>query len=132
MAHAIPIQDHPDESTLIPRDAGLLDTLTPFNVALANGEEVEEYVANHADLTSLLEAVCARLRASFGAGAELSLELYSDPEQQDQYLALYVRQEKYEAGILHQIESVTSPFMSQLEAASGHLLITTDFRRPRG
>jgi hypothetical protein len=133
MAHILPIQSHADDIEPIPVLNGSLPiVLASFNVELPNRDEVEEYAANHSDLAALLAGICARLRSAFGPSVELSLELYRDPEQQEQYLALFVRQEKFEAGILNQIESVSRPFMSQLEAASGHLLITTDFRRPRG
>jgi hypothetical protein len=133
MAHAVPIQGHTDGSAVAPvLNGGLLHRLTPFNVVLADRTEVEEYIAGHPDLAPLLEGICVRLRDAFGHRTELSLEFYKDPEQQDQYPILYVRQPTYEAGILNQIESVVEPFMPQLEDASGHLLITTDFRRPRG
>jgi hypothetical protein len=132
MAHAIPTQSRTDGSAVAPvLNGGLLHRLTPFKVALSDRAEVEEYIATHPDLAPLLEGICARLRDAFGHRAEFSLEFYKDPEQPDQYPILYVRQPSYEAGILSQIESVISPFMPQLEDASGHLLITTDFRRPR-
>jgi hypothetical protein len=133
MAHVIPAPSDTDESVPAPiLNAGLLHRLAPFNVAWTNRDEVEASLANHPDLAPLLERVCDRLREEFGQHAELSLEIYKDPEQQDQYPVLYVRQRKYEAGILKRIESVVNPFLPQIEAASGDLLITTDFRPVRG
>ena len=133
MAHVIPIQSHTDDGTPAPvLNGGLLHRLTPFNVALPDRAEVEVYLASHPDLAPLLEDICTRLRNEFGPRIELSLEFYKDPEQQDQYPILYLRQQQYEAGILNQIESAINPLMPQLEDASGHLLVTTDFRRPRG
>jgi hypothetical protein len=113
-----------------PRD--ILNRLTRSNVLLAKRDEVEDYVAQYPALGSLLDGVCATVREAFGHRVELSLELYKDPEEQDQYLTLYVRQGKYESGILSRIEAVASQFTAQLETVSGHLLVTTDFRRPRG
>jgi len=133
MSHVIPVQSPADGRVHAPTlNGSLLQCLTPSNVAWMNGGEAEGYVAHHSDLAPLLEGVCARLREVFGQQAELSLEFYEDPEQQDQFPILYVRPPKYESGILKQIESVVAPFLPQLEAASGHLLITTDFRRARG
>jgi hypothetical protein len=130
MANAIPSQGHTNDSAIIPAlNGGVMHRFALFNVVSPNRRDVEEYLANHADLAPLLEAICARLRDAFGQGVELSLEFYKDPEQQDQYPVLYVRPERYETGILNQIESAISPCMPQLETASGHLLITTDFRR---
>jgi hypothetical protein len=133
MSHVIPIQS-PAEAPVpaLTLNGSLLQCLTPSNAAWTNGGEAEGYVADHPDLAPLLEGVCARLREVFGPQAELSLEFYEDPEQQDHFPILYVRPPKYESGILKQIESVVAPFLPQLEAASGHLLITTDFRRARG
>jgi hypothetical protein len=132
MAHVIPAHGRTDD--LVPGpilNGGLLQRLAPYDVLCANRDELEAWLADHADLTPLLERVCARLREEFGQHAELSLEFYKDPEQQDQYPVLYVRQRKYEAGILKRIESVVNPFLPQFEAASGDLLITTDFRPAR-
>ena len=67
----------------------------------------------------------------FGGSAQLSLELYQDPEVEDSYLTLYVRQEPYDADILDQIEDVSRLFDAELATLSGWLLITTDFGAPR-
>jgi hypothetical protein len=121
---------YPAVESANPRD--ILNRLTRSNILLAKRDEVEEYVAHYPALGSLLDGVCATVRDAFGQGVELSLELYKDPEEQDQYLTLYVREGKYEFGILSRIEAVASQFTAQLETVSGHLLVTTDFRRPRG
>jgi hypothetical protein len=132
MAGTIPIQHDAAPITQLPAfKGGLLDVFAPFHVLLTNRSEIEAYAATHADAVALLESICAKLRDAFGPHAELSLEMYRDPEQDDEYLSLYVRQQKYQAGILHQIEDVCAPFMPKLETASGNVIITTDFRRPR-
>jgi hypothetical protein len=109
-----------------------LDRLTTFNVLVTGRDEIAGYLTHHSDLEMLLEGICSKVREVFGPDAELALELYKDPEIDDRYLTLYVRQEKYQPGIIDRIEAVASQFMTQLETASGYLLITTDFRRPRG
>ena len=133
MANSIPVQAHTSDALTGPvlKD-GVLCRLKPFDVKVTDGSELEQYLANHPDLVPVLEDVCARLRDAFGSDAELSFEFYKDPEQQDQYPVLYVRQTPYEASILNRIETVVTPFMPQLEDASGHFLVTTDFRRARG
>jgi hypothetical protein len=133
MSHVIPIHgDKFDTSPTPIVNGGLLQRLTTLNLVAPVPREVEAYFENHDDLARLLEPIFIRLRSVFGQNAELSLEIYKDPEQHDQYPILYIRQSKYEAGILKQIESAVESFMTQLEDASGHLLVTTDFRRPRG
>jgi hypothetical protein len=133
MAGTLPIQQYADGMAYDPvLKGGWVHALSTFHILLANRDEIDDYLTTHADIVPLLETLCAKLRETFGQRTELSLEWYRDPEQADQYLCLYVRQEKYEAGILHRIETVIAPFMSKLEAVSANLLITTDFRPPQG
>lgn len=108
-----------------------LGRLAPFDVEIAHPDEVEEYLMAHPELGSAIVGIAARLREVFGPSDELALERYQDPEDQDRFLALYVRQRQYEAGILRRIEVVASEFSAALESSSGHLLVTTDFRCPR-
>jgi hypothetical protein len=77
-------------------------------------------------------AIAEQARQEFSHDAERSLELYRDPEVNDQYLTLYIRQTRYDADILARIHRVVEPFADQLAQASGYLLLTTDFRPPRG
>jgi hypothetical protein len=58
--------------------------------------------------------------------------MYSDPELADEYLTLYVRQEEYSADIMDRIDAIAAKHLAELDGANGHLLLTTDFRRPRG
>jgi hypothetical protein len=66
----------------------------------------------------------------FGSDAELSLELYRDPEMSETCLVLYVRLCVYDAGIIERIEHACAPYDDALEASAGQFLVTTDFRRP--
>jgi hypothetical protein len=106
--------------------------LTPFKVMITRPDEVEEYLTSHPDLRSVLEGICDNARKAFGPSAQLALQMYNDPEYQDRFLTLYVRLDRYESGILDRIEAVTTPLAAQLDASSGHLLVTTDFRQPQG
>jgi hypothetical protein len=94
--------------------------------------EVMDYLDKHRDLTQLLPDICARVREAFGQETELALQLYRDPEIEDCYLTLYVRQERYDPKIIERIEAVSSDFHDLLSAVEGHFLLATDLRRPRG
>lgn len=61
------------------------------DVTVPNQQAVECYLADHSALQSLLPLICERVRAEFGGDVELSLELYRDPEIDDQYVTLFVR-----------------------------------------
>jgi len=83
-----------------------LPDLTGPNVITINHKEVEQYLAFHPDLRSVLGPICSMAREAFGEKAELELKLYRDPEMEDEYLTLYVRQVRYEADIMDRIETV--------------------------
>ena len=103
-----------------------------LRAALAVPDEVRAYLDRFEGLANLVPEVCAALRAEFGGEAELSLELYTDPEIEDRYLTLYVRQAVYDRDIMERIDRACSAVEDRLSAASGRLLVTTDFRPPRG
>jgi hypothetical protein len=100
--------------------------------ALPVPAEVRAYLDQFEELASLVPEVCAALRAEFGDEAELSLELYTDPEFADRYLTLYVRQAAYDRDMLERIDRACTSVEDRLDTASGRLLVTTDFRPPRG
>ena len=112
------------------RIGDILSQLAGHGILLSKRDDLQAYLAEHADLAGLLDSVGRKVRAAFGPTAELSLELYNDPDIDDRYLTLYVRQEPYASDIIDRIEAVCDEFLPQLEAASGFFLVTTDFRRP--
>jgi len=93
---------------------------------------VRAYLEQYADLAPLLPAVGEQVRKEFGPDAELALELYRDPEIKDEYLTLYVCLARYETDTLERLDRVGRRFADKLEQVSGYLLLTTDFRAPRG
>jgi hypothetical protein len=99
-------------------------------VVIPKQKEVADYLADNGGLARLLPDICRDVRAAFGPKVELSLQLYRDPEIDDRYLTLYVRQEKYDQDILKQIEAVSKAFDDRLQEAPGYFLLATDFRRP--
>ncbi len=60
--------------------------------------------------------------------AEVSLEIYCDPEIEYDYLTLFARQTSYEPDIMQRLEKVASPVDRALAGKSGYLLVGTDFR----
>jgi len=81
-------------------------------------------------MTDLALSVCATVSARFGAHAQLSLEVYRDPEIEDEYLTLYLRQQDYDRNLLEAIEDICEEYEEELAERSGSLLVTTDFRPP--
>lgn len=106
-------------------------SLRAHQVTLPNRRSVRRFLEAAPTIAEFLPPLCERLRCEFGPKAELSLELYRDPEIKDEYLTLYVRETRYTADILDRIDRATQAFGKKLERASGSLLITTDFRPPQ-
>ena len=109
------------------------ETVLPLgaDVVVPNQPDVEGYLAGHSALQALLPRICERVRAEFGGDAELSLELYLDPEIEDRYLTLYVRQDRYDANIVERLDQLAEQFADELERCTGDVLLTTDFRPRR-
>jgi hypothetical protein len=93
--------------------------------------EVRDYLIRYPDLTNILPFVCKIARERVGIYPELSLEVYYDPEIEDEYLTLYVRQEHYDEDILNIIEDICAQYEGKLVGKSGWFLVTTDFRPPK-
>ena len=110
--------------------APLGPTLAPYHVEIPKPLEVQEYLKDNADLADLLPAIYQRVREEVGEQAELSVEVYGDPETDDPYLTLYVRQAVYEPDLLTRLDRARAPFGELLSDRSGWLLVTTDFRPP--
>jgi hypothetical protein len=121
----------PTTRSLLFQGENLIQALAPYRVEIPEPGQVQAYLQDHPDLTDLLLPTCQQFRQEMGEQAELSLEVYLDPEIDDHYLTLYVRQAVYEPDLVSRIESVCVPFEEHLGERSGWLLVTTDFRPPR-
>jgi len=109
----------------------LQDRSLEEGIVIPDRKAVRAYLKRHAALAANLPAVCEATREEFGSEAELSLELYRDPEIRDQYLTLYVRLQVYDRDTMGRIDRVSERFARRLGRAPGYLLLTTDFRPPR-
>lgn len=93
--------------------------------------EVRNYLTRYPDMIDISTSVCKTISERFGIQARLFLEVYHDPEIEDEYLTLYVRQEHYDVNILDMIENISTKYDEELAGKSGWLLVTTDFQPPR-
>ncbi len=111
--------------------AAVLKPAGAGNIVIPKRAAVLRYLAGDPQLADLVPQVCRSARQQFGPEVELSLELYQDPEIDDRYLTLYVRQNPYEASIKDRIDAVREALAHLLDRVAGRLLITTDFCPPR-
>jgi hypothetical protein len=117
-----------------PRHPGkqLVAMLAKQGIQNPSPDDVVKYLDGHRKLAAIVPAVCERARQEFGKQAELILRLYRDPEIDDRYLSLYVRLPVYNDSTMDRMDRVLQAFDEQLCKATGYLLLTTDFRSPRG
>jgi len=92
--------------------------------------EVQAYLEHNADLYDIVLSASKNVIERFAGNAPLSLELYRDPEIEDEYLTLCVRQEHYDSDVLDKLNDISTSFDSQLCLTPGWFLITTDFQPP--
>jgi hypothetical protein len=112
---------------ILPEIKGVMDVLKSMQVKIPQVSEVSDYLLAHRDMSCLLPPVCSKLTKLFGENASLSLEVYRDPEINDGYLTLYVRQSEYKERFLDNIDEAMAEFEPMLAYVSGWLLVTTDF-----
>ena len=108
----------------------LLELLSLIQVKIPEPAGVRDYLLSNSDIIDLLPPACRMAREQFGVGAELSLELYRDPEIEDEYLTLYVRQRRYDENMLGKIEELCKAYETVLSSRTGWFILTTDFRPP--
>ena len=106
----------------------LRSALAASAVEIRRVAEVRSYLESHPDMYVVTNGICKAARREFGPEAFLTLQVYRDPEIEDEYLALYVRLRAYGADTLRRIRSVADALDNELCQTSGSILITTDFR----
>jgi hypothetical protein len=108
-----------------------LEYLALMQVAIPNPEEVRDYLCHYPDIIELVKFACEETRSRFSSSTQLSLELYCDPEIDDEYLTIYVRQKEYDKNIMDEIEKIRSIYCDELADKTGYFLLTTDFQFPK-
>src|SRR5438552_3021863 len=99
-------------------------------VLIPHQGQVRDYLNKHPGIGDILGPISTRARQEFGDKTELALEVYGDPEIDDQYLTMYVRPQTYDCHIMKRIEGIRDQFREFLADCSGWLLLTTDFLPP--
>ena len=108
----------------------VLYQLQQDGITIPRPSEVRDYLISYPDMTDLLLSACDLARQQFDSQVQLSLEVYHDPEIEDEYLTLYIRQQNYDEDILDTIEDICALYEGKLAGKSGWFLVTTDFRSP--
>ncbi|GAA5263380.1 hypothetical protein [Methanocalculus sp. MC3] len=126
------LSSYPGESTTFPLDIeqSLLSLQQYLEFIFPNPGEVASYLRQNIGLYDVVLYACMLTKETFGNTAQVTLELYSDPEIDDKYLTLCIRQSHYDADIMEKIDSICSMYEKALTDQTGWFIVTTDFRPP--
>ncbi len=109
----------------------LLEQLRVAGIWIPRLAEVRDYLKQFPDLVQVIRKGCELTIAEFAANAALSLELYVDPEIDDRYLTLYVRQVSYEPNLNDRLEGINEEFYDALDGDNGIFWVMTDYQLPQ-
>ena len=101
-----------------------------LGVETPHPQEVRKYLLAYPDITEIVPFICDEAKSLFRFQTHFTLEVFSDPECEDEYLALYIRQEDYDENIMDTIEDICKEYEDSLQDKSGWILVTTDFQPP--
>ena len=92
-------------------------------------DRVAAYLWIYHDVHDIVIGFADALICEFrGERAEIELDLYGDPEIDDEYLTFLVHVPEYSDDFMCRLDKVSARFDDQLSKASGWVLVTTDFR----
>ncbi len=108
----------------------LLEWAKEQRIRIPKPGEIRNYLSRYSDMVEVARIGCRAATEAFGPETELSLEVYHDPEFEDEYLVLFIRQREYPDDLLEVIDSVQEQYEAELQRRTGWFLVTTDFQSP--
>jgi len=114
-----------------PRIEIALHEVSDLRVLIPRPSDIRAYLLRFPDMVGAVPPVCRAAKRRFPSDTQLSLELYRDPEIEDEYLTVYVRQKRYDERIMDRIEAVWAECEGAIAGKLGWILVTTDFQPPR-
>ncbi len=121
----------PSENDITSQIENLILLLSENNINIPDGPSITEYLYHNFDIIEVVKNMCLEVPAYFKSETVFFLELFLDPESDDKYLTLQVRQENYDPDIMKKIDKIWDDFDEQLVGKSGWILVTTDFQPPK-
>lgn len=99
------------------------------SVLIASESRIREYLLHFVDLAEVVSHAVETAQRHFPE-AQLVLDVYQDPEIDDEYLVLYVRVPHYDDSVMERIAAAEAEYLDMLADKSGWIQLTTDFRTP--
>jgi hypothetical protein len=106
----------------------LLEWLRLADIRVPRLAEVRDYLKRFPDVVPAVRHIGDLAVAEFADKAELSLEIYVDPEIDDPHLRLYVRQEPFDSATWPQFERIQEACADALAETEGWLHVGPDWR----
>ena len=126
------MQSNYSGAPVVEADAATVDALLEGvgkDALLTNTPRIREYLLQFVDLAEVVSHAVEAAKQHFPE-AQLVLEVYRDPEIDDEYLALYVRLSRYDDTVMERIAAAEAEYLDRLAGKSGWIQFTTDFRTP--
>ncbi|MGH9829677.1 MAG: hypothetical protein ACREDR_41195, partial [Blastocatellia bacterium] len=93
----------------------ILSLLIANGMVVPNPDEVLQYLAASPDVTSVLPDYWAAACQAARDDSQLSLELYRDPEIEDEHLVIYIRQQNYQDDLMDRIDQARESLAGELK-----------------
>jgi hypothetical protein len=105
-----------------------LEALRLKGIRVPRPAEVRAYVNRFPDIVPVARQACDLVVTEFAGKAKFSLEVYVDPEIDDDYLMLYVQAGGYDAAINQALESIFAIYSEDMTDGTGWMMVMQDFR----
>jgi hypothetical protein len=99
-------------------------------VRIENPHSIREYLLQFTELLDVIPKAVNAAKKHFPE-AQLVMDVYQDPEIDDNYLVLYIRLKHYDDSFIERLEKAEAEFLNQLVSKRGWIQLTTDFREPK-
>lgn len=123
--------DRSEETSVVQSVERLLSWLKAESVQLGNVEGVRRYLTTYSELIGIIPCAILAIR-KYLPQAHLYLDLYEDPEIEDEHLIVYVRLTHYDEDTMLRIQRAREEYRPLFSGKGGWLFVTTDFRQPEG
>jgi len=109
----------------------VLSQVEALEILIPDSEDVRNYLFHFPDIIDLIIPICMLVKEKFSHPAQISLEVYHDPEIIDDYITIEIRQQKYDESVMKRIEEISPEYNYKLIDKEGWIFVTTDYRKPR-
>jgi hypothetical protein len=92
-------------------------------------DKAKEYLLRFTELLDVIPKAVDAAKKHFPE-AQLVMDVYQDPEIDDDHLVLYVRLNHYDDSVIERLRKARAEFRSYLANKKGWIHLTTDFRKP--